>query len=210
MKIPVLKLISTLTVLALLGCQGPAVKRGQTRVPEEALPLACLTVALQYGAWPLQAIEFENLANHSKHSFTFGQSFGGTTADYPTAIQGSSRVLCMAIVHLQPGEYIIRRIEFSPTIRGSIATTEIRLDTDHQYTFVVIEGAANYLGSIVLSPDWPRLTSLLSTSNRSFSSGTFGIAISTEQTQSRDMKWAADVVPGMAPLKSVVRRIEVK
>lgn len=217
LAIPMISIIrAALTVtisIMLTACQGPAVRRGQTKVPTELLPLACLTIAVEGRGLPLEFIDFYNLQTKSTTRFSFGKIFDNDHPDYPTAIEGRNKVLCMAIVHLEPGDYIIKYIEFTPTVSDLVATTEFSFTGGHGFRFNIAPGAANYLGTLTFSPDWRAVDSILNryprlTGTDQSVHGEFSTCFRIESTQARDKKWAADVIPGMAALPAVLGWLE--
>ena len=193
--------------LILSACQGPAVIRGQRDISNDILPLACLTVGVDGRGWALERVVFENAKTHSTAEFVLNKSFDSSHPDYPTAVEGNRYVLCMAIVHLQPGDYCIQTIEFSPHIEQGVATTRLNFDSQHGFRFSVSAGAANYLGTLYVTPDWRQVGSVFQPT-REGSHGQFSAGYRIAQSGPRDKKWAEDVIPAMAKAPSVFGHLE--
>jgi len=176
-------------------------------VSKDLLPFACLTIGVKGGGWPLENIVFESAITHKTITFVFNKSFNSSHPDYLTAVENSDKVLCMAIVHLEPGDYIINRIEFSPTVRNAVATTEFDFSREHGYRFTILPNAANYLGTLTITPDWRVVDSVLVPSHYN-GKGKFAANFVVESTQVRDKKWAEDMIPGLTIIAAVSGHIE--
>jgi len=110
----------------------------------------------------------------------------------------------MAIVHLEPGDYFIREIEFSPMLTNAVATTVLSFDETHGFRFSIKERAAVYLGSLYVTVDWNAVRSVFrplfpSDHGQHGSSTAYYDVV---PTQKRDKKWAEDVIPGMRKIPS--------
>ena len=194
--------------MLLTACQGPAVKRGQRDISSDDLPLACLTIGVEGGSWSLERIVFENAKTHRTAVFILNKAFDSSHPDYPTAVENEKNVLCMAIVHLSPGEYFIRKIEFSPSDGQGAATTEIDFGLEHGYRFRVLPDSANYLGTFYIAPDWREVAEVLRP-KWGGSSGQFSARFRIVSTQLRDKKWAKDVIPAMGKIPFVFGNLDL-
>jgi hypothetical protein len=195
----------TIIALTVCACQGPSVKRGQLEIPNDMLPLACLTIGIKGGGWPLEKAVFENATTHKRVSFILNKSINASHPDYLTAVESGSNALSMAIVHLEPGDYFIREIEFSPMIATAVATTAIAFNETHGFRFSIIERAAVYLGSLYITPDWQDVRKVLRPIFP-YTHGNQGNIFANYEvvaTQKRDKKWAEDVIPGMRKIPSI-------
>ena len=105
----------------------------------------------------------------------------------------------MAILHLQPGRYLIKRIEYEGERRTHFY---FNLSPQHHFYFTVKPACANYAGSLVISANW---NAVLATP---LNHEKFPVSYSIEPTAQRDTKWAMDVVPGMAGVRSVESLLE--
>ena len=88
-----------------------AVKRGQTTINHNILPLVCITFVLDHAALPISEVGFTNLITKDDWFAKVG-SLNSRQPDVLTAMQGDHRSLIMVILHVQPGRYEITDLEF--------------------------------------------------------------------------------------------------
>ncbi len=172
-----------------------AVKRGQTTIDREILPLVCITFVLDKAAMPVNEARFIN-TNTKDRWIGLVRCVDPTHPKVLTAMQGEHRSLVMLILRLEPGRYNWREVEFEGRNRSLFFTDAS--DTT-QFYFDVKPNCVNFVGSLVIGVDWSRV---------SVGYGELPASITVEQTAHRDKKWATDVVPGMSGLLSVESVIE--
>ncbi len=210
-------IVSILTLFAYTGCAnsiGVAVKRGQKVVEASSLPLVCICIETYRAALPLDKIVFEDLDRGTVIKAVVAKSLNPSRPDMLTANADGNRSLSMPILHLPPGRYVIKSLEFVGPQSGVAGTSfEFDVSTTRQYIFRVQEGCVNYVGSLVITADWEtiRLPYISANAvNPTQASQQFASRVSTEQSAVRDARWATDVVPGMQDLKAVFSMIETR
>lgn len=128
--------------MLLTGCTSGrlAVVRGQNHIPMEDLPLACLALGTEGIGMGVHSITLQNIWTNPQHTFIVSKSFG-KDPDYLTAVSGQT-VFCLLTLHLEPGEYIIRSIEYTgPKNHSAGFTFRLR----EHYQFRVTEKAVHYV-----------------------------------------------------------------
>ncbi len=189
-----------------------AVKRGQAIVDARLLPLACIAIVTDEVALPLDVMVLEDVTTHKVYRAVLSKTFGSSHPDLLTAVAGRHRSVSMAILHLNPGRYRVKSLEFvGPSSRIGITTFSFDLTQGRSFAFTVRPACANYVGSLVISADWdaiyaPRVNAF----RGGFGETKFGAQLTIEPTAARDMKWASDVIPGMGRLRSESSPLEEK
>jgi len=188
-------LISVLTLCGCANSSNVAVKRGQQAVDPSLLPLACIAFTTDDIALPLETVELEETSMHMKIRAHVG-TLDPSHPDILTALEGNHRSLSLVILHLSPGQYRLRSLEFLGEKRSYFT---FDLQQGYNLLFTVKPGCVNYVGSLVLSADWRSIRMPTPTVGR-VAETNFQTSVTIEPTARRDAKWAVDVVPGMASL----------
>jgi hypothetical protein len=200
--------------LGFSGCAGYigiAVKKGQQSIDSRDLPLTCIVIETDGAALPLDVIVFENLDTHESVKATLTKTFDidNSHPDMLTAMMFGYRYLSMPILHLKPGRYLVKSLEFvGPSPGLGISVCSFDLAQEHRYWFVVKPSCVNYVGGLVISADWNLVFRPHAFNLRSADTTRFDFRVTIERDTARDMKWASDGVPGMRGLPSVVSAIE--
>lgn len=181
-----------------------AVKRGQKSVDAATLPFACIRLTLAGASLPIQQIIFRDLDRQTDVTAMLAKTFGEAHPDYLTAMEGNSRSAILAVLRMKPGHYRILSVEYNPKMIGGVGTMMIDTAKQGSFEFVVEAGQVNYVGCLVIAPQWntrqaPTITRTISSYH---SESTFAVRLTIEATGEQDRKWAGDVVPAMRDLPS--------
>ncbi len=196
----VLLVLTTLSLPAREYVERMAVKRGQKTVEDRVLPLACVTIGLDYAALPINELTLTNTDTKD----TWVAKVGSLSAAHPhvlTAMHGEHRSFTMLVVHLNPGRYQLESVEFEGKGRTFFS---FNLHSPKHYYFEVRPGCVNYVGSLMISAEWQAIF-ILPGGHTSFPTSVW-----IEPTATRDKQWATDVVPGMAPLPSAESELRIE
>jgi hypothetical protein len=195
----IIALTMALSVHSYASSVRVAVKRGQKTVDPSILPLVGISFTTDSIALPIESLLLEDAATHELIKAKLG-TLDTTHPNVLTAFQGTHRSLCMVIIHLKPGKYRLKSLEYQGELRTYFT---FGLENERHLYFIVKDGCVNYIGSIVIVVDWRSIKWQRGRTN-------LPVSITVEQTASRDAKWAADVIPGMAGLPSENSAIEAE
>lgn len=185
------------------------VKRGQKAINPKLLPLSCLAVTTHGATFSLRQLTVENTKTKTRYIAVFEKSL-----DLLTAAQADQKAHSLAIMQLPEGHYRILKLMF---ILPEHPELDLIFDfgESRNFNFKVNPGAVNYHGSMTISADWKMITSasdavtdvLIGPWNPSIpgwgAESKLNSRVELEDTLSRDVKWVADVVPGMTKLPMV-------
>jgi hypothetical protein len=210
MKKRILTFACLMAVIALPGCAnylGIAVKKGQQVVDPHDLPLTCIVIETGGVSLPLDVIVFENLDTHENLRATLTKSFDNSNShsDLLTPYRGIS----IPILHLKPGRYVIKSLEFIGPSGFGIEVCALDIAQEHRYWFVVKPSCVNYVGGLVIWANWnslfrPRPINL----SEPVDSRRFAFRVVIEHDPARDAEWASNGIPGLRGLPSVAAAIE--
>jgi TonB family protein len=193
--------IASSTVLA----SDIAVKRGQATVDPKILPLACLTIATNGVALPLYEIVIADIETGTEITLVVGDpDHPAEKLDMLTAVAKGNQSLSLAIVHLQPGTYLLKRLYFLYYRHQSESNFTFDVSGKNRYYCRIEPGCVSYLGTVAVSADWDKPTySAIDLRYHNAAQTRIDYTITTEETSRRDFRWASDVVPGMKGLPSI-------
>jgi TonB family protein len=191
---------------------GVAVKRGQQSVDAGILPLACITIATDDIALPLDAVVLFNLETHEKIKAIVSNTFDTRHPDLLTATLNGHRSLSMPILKLKPGHYRIVSLEFvGSSVITWVSDVVFNVENRGHFEFEIKPGFINYVGTFVISADWSHALTTepldKRAARRSNREKGFSCQFAIEDSAPRDAKWATDVVPGLLHLPSTASRI---
>jgi hypothetical protein len=180
-----------------------AVDPGQQAFERKNLPLVCMEVGT-IGA----AIQFDSLIIADRKTGVERRlSFKEPMYNMHTrllAAHTSTESLALPIFHLEPGQYVVLRLEFVTGAYGArsrpLMTFGVGSDA-RPIWFEVKPGCVNYVGGIDVKADWansgaaPLPGSLQGVTTHSFAART-----SFNNRIARDAQWAGDRAPCMASL----------
>ena len=199
MKQIILTAIAALvTASSFSGCAAAftvAVKRGQQTVDPKLLPLACLSLTTEDIALPLDTVVVEDLSTHAELWAHVGTN-DPTHPDILTALEGDHRSLSLVILHLNPGQYRLKKLEY---LGARNSYFDFDLKEAYHLVFTVQPGCVNYIGGLAIGADW-RSIRMPAPSLKGVAEASFRTSVTIEHTAKRDAKWAVDVIPGMASL----------
>lgn len=189
-----------------------AVDPGQATFDKRNLPLVCMEVGTLGAAVPLDSVIIAEMKGGSDRRLTFADSLYHMHSRLLTAYSPNQESLALPIFRLQPGKYVIRRLEFIGPATGLGYTTltfGVGSD-DHPAWFEVKAGCVNFVGGISVRADWPHVgITVLPGSLSGVSQHSFAAQVFVTNKISRDAKWACDRIPCIAALPSVVSPIRM-
>ena len=205
--------LACVVAFALLGnmatAGGLAVKRDQQVVPKSILPVISISFGTHGIGMPIDSVTVRDISTCKSRKFIVAKSFGNSKPDYLTAVAGET-VWCLVTLHLDAGDYALEEIEYTGGKNDSHNYTfNFAQASMSKFTFHVVSGAVNYLGSIEFTAAWnpwvyhPSPNVLDNSELRK----EFPACIQIQDNAERDRKWASDQIPGLRDLPAVLSSI---
>ncbi len=213
MKLPRLPLVHALLLFLLvpLVCAQTKVPLaaavGQAEVPTKALPIVCLSVALDGVDVPIDHVVVQDITSKKRFKIDMARAHGRDGKPrFPKRVTGGRYAVSMAILAVPAGTYRLSQVQYqSSEDAGESSELIFDLPKAEAYQFVVKPGMVNYAGTVIIASNWgtAEKRALVNDTNNSLSSeGEFGGSLRTQDTTAADRSWLKELIPGLAALPS--------